>query len=305
MKVFKRLSIIIGLALGLAALVPAVPAAETEATQTPPVRIGMANSLFREVPPSLMMAMMQPFGALMKSQTGVAGELSPGGDAFHLGKMLAENKVQLGVLHGIEFAWVRHKHPELQPLMIAVNQSRHLHAHLVVREDNEAADLADLQGETLAMPRGTREHCRIFLQGRCRQCGQEPKKFFDKITTPSNVEDALDDVVDGEVTAAIVDGTALDCFKRRKPSRFAKLKMLQTSEVFPAGVVAYRPGYLDEETLDRFRQGMLNANKTPLGKQLLTMWKLSGFEDVPEDYEETLANIIKAYPPPTPKESKK
>src|SRR5207302_7781062 len=100
----------------------------------------------------------------------------------------------------------------------------------------------------------------------------------------------------GEVEATIVDGVGLDCYKRRKPGSFAKLHLAQSSETFPAAVIAYKPGVLGEATLQRFRKGLMQAHRSILGKQLLTMWKLSGFEVVPEDYEETLANIVKAYP---------
>lgn len=265
-----------------------------------PVRIGMVSTLFRDVPPALMMAMMQPFGSIMQRMTGVPGQLVPGGDHDHLGKQLAADEVQLAVFHGIEFAWVRLKHPELQPLMLAVNQDRHLRCHLVVRDDCEAQGFADLAGKTLALPKGTREHSRLFLARNCRECGKDAKALFGKITVPSTIEDALDDVVDDEVQAAIVDGVALDAYKRRKPGRYAKLKTLVRSETFPTGVVAYRPGAIDDERLERFREGMTNAHKDPLGKQMLTLWKLTGFEPVSDDYEATLNNIVKFYPPPVP-----
>src|SRR5947209_7840759 len=127
------------LALALMGGAAGLPAAEPEATRAAPVRIGMVNSLFRDTPPALVMAMMKPFGSVMKAQTGVAGELMPGGDPYQLAQALQNDQVQLAVFHGIEFAWVRLKHPELQPLMIAVNQQRHLRCNLVVRGDSPVA----------------------------------------------------------------------------------------------------------------------------------------------------------------------
>ena len=118
---------------------------------------------------------------------------------------------------------------------------------------------------------------------------------------PPTVEDALDDVVDNVVQAAVVDGVSLNCYKQRKPSRCEQLKVVERSEIFPAAVVAYHPGILDQATLERFRQGMINANKGALGRQFMTLWKLTAFEPVPPDYEQTLADILKAYPQPLPK----
>jgi ABC-type phosphate/phosphonate transport system substrate-binding protein len=264
-----------------------------------PVRIGMVGTLFRDVPENVLLAMMSPFSTLMESQTGVTGQLVAAGDAANLGRQLAEDKVQLAVFHGIEFGWARQKYPDLRPLMIAVNQDRHLRAQLVVRSEAPVGCIADLKNKGVAVPRGTREHCYVFISQQCQNCGTEAKTYFSRITTPPNVEEALDDVVDRIVEATIVDNVALDCYKRLKPGRYAKLKLAQQSEIFPAAVIAYRPGTLDEATLQRFRQGLVNANKTLLGRQMLTLWKLTGFEAVPTDYEQTLTDILKSYPQPT------
>ena len=128
-------------------------ASEKEANiPTDGVRIAMVRTLFRDTPESLIRVMMQPFAALMESQTGLPGKLVSGGDAAKVGQMLAEDKVHIGVFHGVEFAWARQKYPEIKPLMIAVNQSRILQAFIVVRGDAAPASLADLKGKTLALP---------------------------------------------------------------------------------------------------------------------------------------------------------
>jgi hypothetical protein len=60
--------------------------------------------------------------------------------------------------------------------------------------------------------------------------------------------------------------------------------------------VVYKDGSLDEATRRKFQQGMLNANRSVVGRQLLMLWKLTAFELVPEDYGQTVANIVKQYP---------
>lgn len=300
---FGRMAAAVALA---AALVPAslVVAGDDEASQQP-VAVGVASSFFRDVPEPLVASITQPFSALLEAQTGVPGRLVPGGDPLTIGRQLMDNKLQLAVLHGIEYAWVHDRYPEIRPLMIAVNQQRHLRANLVVRSGSETHDFACLEGKCLALPKGTREHCRVFLQKHCKECGKDPGHLFGKITSPPNVEEALDDVVDGGAQACVVDGVSLDCFKRRKPGRFNRLRVAVQSEVFPAGVLAYRPGAMPEETVRRFRDGMINADRSPVGRQLMTLWRLTGFEDVPADYDQVVAAIVKAYPPPATEGSQK
>jgi ABC-type phosphate/phosphonate transport system substrate-binding protein len=132
----------------------------------------------------------------------------------------------------------------------------------------------------------------------CAKAGCCSEKYFREVVRHGNVEDALDDVVRGEVAAAIVDGLSLECYGAVKPGCMDRLKVVDKSELFPAAVVAYREGSLDEDTLNRFRTGMLNASKNPKSRGLMSLFKLSAFEDVPADYQQSLTVIRKAFPAP-------
>ena len=123
-------------------------------------------------------------------------------------------------------------------------------------------------------------------------------RFFAQVIRPADLEDALDNVVDGTVQVTVVDAVALENYQHRKPGRFAKLKIVVDSEVFPAAVVAYHPGSLGEPALKRFREGMVGASQTRRGQQMLALCRMTGFEIIPTDYDQILSDIIKAYPPP-------
>jgi ABC-type phosphate/phosphonate transport system substrate-binding protein len=181
--------------------------------------------------------------------------------------------------------------------MIAVNRQRYLHAHIVVNKDSQIKDLADLQGKTLAVPRCSREHCLLYLERYCQALGKEPAGFF-QVKTPSGLEKALDDVAEGRADAALIDGVALDCYERLRAPLYAKLKCIQKSGVFPAAVVAYHAGAVDQKTLRRFKAGMMNAKKSAHGRELLMLACMTGFEPVPADYEEILVEVAKTYPAP-------
>jgi ABC-type phosphate/phosphonate transport system substrate-binding protein len=290
-------------AAGAAAMAPPGGAAEEMKTST--VRIGLAATLFRDTPETLVQTMMRPFRSLMESQTGLSGQLVPGVQPDELGQQLKDEKLELGVFNGIEFAWARQKCPELTPLMLAVNHQKYLRAYVAVRDDSPAARLADLKGKSLAVPKRTREHCRVYLERRCLALGKEPKDFFAKMTTPGNMELGVDQVVNGEGDAVLIDGCFLSWYEERKPARFARLKVIEKSEVFPASVVAYSAHAIDDATLRRFREGMLSAKDNPRGVQLMTLCQMTSFEPVPDDYEQLLKEIVKVYPPPEKKKDEK
>lgn len=264
----------------------------------PSVRIGLVTSLFRDIPEPMIHVLLAPLKSLMESQTGVSPQLACAGHAEKLAKELAEDKVQLGVFHGVEFAWARMKYPNLKPLMITTTHEPQLRALLVVNQDSEVQTFCDLKRKTVALPRRSKEHCHLFMERRCKDGTDPAKAGFARLLTPPDSEEALDNVVDGTVAAAVVDQFALNRYKELKPVRFSKLKIVQQSEPFPQAAIAYRPGCLDEAMLQRFREGLLSAHQTPRGQQLMTLCQIVGFQTVPADYDEMLTNIAKAYPPP-------
>ena len=100
-----------------------------------------------------------------------------------MGQELADNKLQLAVFHGFEFAWEQNKHPDLKPLVIVVKgQNTKLMAQVIVAKDSQYQKLDDLKGQPVAIPKGTPEHARLFLARRTRNIGHRQEKFFSQMT---------------------------------------------------------------------------------------------------------------------------
>jgi ABC-type phosphate/phosphonate transport system substrate-binding protein len=268
-----------------------------EATEGGTLQVAVMHTLFRDTPEAMIPVLMRPFRSLLESQTGLRGRMVTVAGVEQLGRQLTDGKANLGVLHGVEYAWLREHYPQIKPLVIVVNERRNLEAFLVVPRGSPVAGFADLKGKTVALARFSREHCHLFLERGCQQCGAAPQHFFAKLTTPGDAEDALDSVARGAVAATVVDSVTLDYYQRQKPGCFAKLKTAAQSEPFPAAVIVYRPDGLDDGTVQRIRDGLLQATQTAGGRQLLKMCRMTGFETVPDDYGQLLDQIVKAYPP--------
>ena len=78
------------LAVGLA-LAPAGARAGEHRSNGPFIRIGVAASLLRGIPPNVLVGLMEPFAVLVKAQTGMAGELVPVLTADELARMLDDS----------------------------------------------------------------------------------------------------------------------------------------------------------------------------------------------------------------------
>lgn len=262
------------------------------------IRIGLVSSLFRDTSESLMQIAMRPFKSLLEAQTGMSGQIVCGGDSEQLGLRLKEGHCHLGIFHGIEFAWAKAKYPKLRPLLLAVNKQPCLRAHLIVRADNTIKQLEDLKGRVIGVPSLSREHCWLFLERRCVPVEQTAEKFFSRISRPRDACYAIDDVIDGSAHAAVIDEVDLATYRKQFPEFADKVKSLIRSETFPCAVIAYYPGTLDETLLDQFRSGMLSAKDRRQARQMMQLCRITSFEEVPEDFDKSLEDIAKAYPPP-------
>lgn len=294
----RRLSVCAGLALCV--LVPAlsVPAADPPVSSEP-VRIGMVGTLFNDVPQGLIDFASIPFRSLMKEFTGLDGQIKVGGDGYDVGKKLANKELDLAVFHSFEFGWAQQKYPELRPLTVAVSKQKMVRGFLVVKADSNLKGLSDLKGKDLGFPRKTKELCRVYIDRMCNDCGQcVAKSFFGQVVHSNNVDDALDDILRGKLQCVVTDSLSYEEYADIKPGCHARLKVLKQSEPFPPAVIAYREGTLSEDVLKRFRDGMISANQSPRGRDMMSIFKMTAFEPVPDNYTQMIADIIRLYPAP-------
>jgi ABC-type phosphate/phosphonate transport system substrate-binding protein len=233
----------------------------------------------------------------IKDETGLENEIAMQNGWRQLAARLAQGQLHIGVFQGFEFAWATGQDPRLKTLMVAINIFRYPVVYVLVNKNNPARDFAALKGQTLSIPAIGQGTLHLFLEQQCQRAGSNLHGFFSKITEPDNVEDALDDVVDGATQATVVDRAALEAFKSRKPARHGKLRAAAQSQPFPPPVLAYYDGRLDEATRLRFQQGMLNGMQKEHGQTLLTLCHFTQVEGAPADFEQVLAATRKAYPP--------
>jgi ABC-type phosphate/phosphonate transport system substrate-binding protein len=288
----------IALLLGCVALSWSDGGRAAELSRASGVQIGVLDSLFPDTPRASIPARVRPLKGLLDTQTGLNCELSVQDDACELGQALETGKVQLGVFHGVEFAWARTKYPNLKPLVVAVS-AKALRAYLVVRKDSSVTSLADLEGKTVALPCRSRAHCHLYLEHLARGDGEHSRPRSSKIVKPKCLQIALDQVARGDVAAAIVDRSGLDWYREQRPSGYANLKIVQESQEFPPGVIAYCPGMVDENTLARVRSGLLTAGQTQRGATILECAQIKQFANASPDLDQALTQIVKAYPPPS------
>lgn len=269
-------------------------------TPAPPakVRIGMSQLLFRGTDPNLMLALTQPLSGLFQSQTGVQAEFGIQGDTAELARRINAGEVHFGIMHGIDYAWVQERYPDVKPLVLCQNDTIKLKAYILVRDDSDARTVTDLKGKTLAFPKRSLNHCYLCMHKAIADAGQKPDGFFAPSPLPGNLDVAMDWVFEGKTTAVVVDGLAFETYKARKPGRAKRLKVLCESCEYPTAAILYNPKVADAETIKKVQTGLTTAHERTLGRQLLTLWRLTNFVAVPDEYQLMLAGIRKSFPNP-------
>ena len=262
------------------------------------VRIGMMRTIFKDTPDSLLQILMKPFSSVMESQTGLSGDLVMSPSYDKLGKQLCDGEIQVGVFHGFEFAWAKLKYPDLEPLMLAVNNKAILKSYVVVADNSGIKSVDDLKGKSVSFARGNREHCRLFLEHRILPANTGSGKIFGKINLNAYAEDAFDGLASGEVEVVLSDSAPWESFKLQKPGTAGKLRVVMISEEFIPAVIGYNPKKLDQNIRDSFKNGMLSASGNPKSKRMLEFVKISSFETIPEDFNEQMSEMLKSYPAP-------
>jgi ABC-type phosphate/phosphonate transport system substrate-binding protein len=262
------------------------------------LHIGTSGPLCSEKDGTKEKAVLAALALFIKNETGINDEIVRQKDWCDLADRLAKGELEVGVFQGYEFAWAQEYNPGLRPLALAVSTCRNPTACVVARHDSKAADFAALEGQSLSLPDIGQGYLRLFLEHECKARGKEPKAYFSQIHPQQNVEDCLDDLVDGAANAAVVDHAVLDVYKARKPGRFNQLKVICRSKPLPPVVIAYQDKKLDEASVKRFREGLVGAANKEGGRTMLTLFRLTAFELPPDEFEKVLAETRKAYPSP-------
>ncbi len=274
-----------------------LPVAEC-AAQAKPVQLGMAKTFLEGQPKSFVEIATDDFKDVMKKTTGLAGDLNARLGPLDVAEKLNAKEFDFGILHAHEFAWVQKKYPDIRPLLIAANKNHADHAHLIVHKNNGDKSIADLRGKKLDLPLGTNEICRMFLRKHC-QDKKGLEAFFGAIVKAPAQVDALDGVARGLTHATVVNTSWLAFYKDVKGAVFEKnLMVLQQSEAFPAAVILFKQGGVNEATLKQFRTGLLKSHTLVEGRDMMKSWNIEAFEAPPKDYDKRLAEVLKAYPMP-------
>lgn len=256
------------------------------------LRIGMIDTLFEDRDDARVRGQIEPFARVVRQQAQRDGEfvMVKGVDAA--ASDMQADRLQMAVLHGWEYAWLQETCPDVEPLLVAVNDVTTQKAHVLVAKDCPAKDLMDLKGQTMAIARRMPNFIRFYLD----RLSPTPEESRFKTLVERDTEAGIEAVIDGKAQVTVVSTSAWNVYQNRKPVRAQRLRVLQESTTFPPPCLVYQKGKVKQDVLERFRDAMLKAHEGTEGRQTLTLWRISSFQPVPVNYQELVDAIRKEYP---------
>lgn len=259
------------------------------------VKIGFPEPMFKDVPANLIQVAAKPFQAMLQKIANLNGTMEVVPDYKHLADRLSKGKIDIGVFHGFEYAWVK-ENTDLIPIVVTVPSCEKVQACLVVHTTSTAKASKDLKGACVAIPKGCKAHCQMFLD-------RERANLPQGDCCPANLAgltpaEALDAVLNRQCDAALVDISAVLAYQNNAPGLGKQLKILESSKLLPSAVVVYRKGALTPQQVVAIRTGLLNATKSAEGQIFAMFWQLKGFGEVSNAYNKLLEDCLENYPPP-------
>jgi ABC-type phosphate/phosphonate transport system substrate-binding protein len=259
-----------------------------------PLKVGMMQNIFGNLDEKKALAQVQMLAGEVEKRTGTKAEFTVVPDLATMEKELKSGRIQMAIMHGIEYAWLRPELPETKPLLIAVADQPSLQTVVVAAADQKVNVIEELKGQPFALAEVTPFHVQFYLR---RTIKKEPGQFF-QVHEAKGADDSLETVIAGKAKATAVSETAWNQFQENKPGRARKLRVVNTSPRLPAPVLILRPGEkVDQKQVDRFEKAMIQVHESDGGRQTLTLWRLKGFQKVPDDYLQQLDAFAKQYPP--------
>jgi len=256
-----------------------------------PVKVALLESVFSGQSRDKVVEQIKPFADIIQKDTGTKAIF----DVMPLAQAESEfkaGKIQLVILTGLEYAWLQSQDKKAQALLVASIDPGATRTVFVVKQDDAAKDLRDLLGATMAVPERIPYLSSFYAS---MMTGQGLDTAF-KLVKTDNVDDTIEAVLDGKARGAMVTAAGMDVFKERKPGRAKKLKVINESPDFPPATVMYHTDNVDKAGLEKFKKALLNANDKPEGSRVLTLFKLKGFEVLPEGFEKQVTEIAKRFP---------
>lgn len=275
------------LAWGTAALVAARPARAAS-----PFRLGL-TPVFLDNDAAVIGGLC----AALSSSTGDAIEVAQRRTYEEVTGLLLEGSVDAAWLCG--YPYMQHR-DQLGLLGAPVWHGQPLYrSYLIVTPDDEAQDLADLEGGIHAFSDPNSNSGWLVTASDLARMGHRPEEFFTRTVFCYGHRNVVRAVAGGLTRSGSVDGYVWEALSKLEPALASHTRVLGRSEWLGFPPFVARADRMGEPGIHAFRDALVGMSTTDLGQTALTLLQLDGvIPAAPSLYGGILSRMQALGPPP-------
>lgn len=288
------------------ALTPTRTFAQLEAR--PPVTVRLYPSLLPGIPESRALGTTRPMVELLSTAVDypLLLDLEPSATnpqyaLFQFGRQINEGKIHLGVLWGLELAWLAPHFPQLEPLAVVnFGGQTTLASHIIVRRDSTIRSVRGLEGKRQATYAKAPLMDHLALRDILLRQKVDPSRVAatSPFTYPS-VKHALQAVRRGDSDYMVVSIHIYARMVLTQPALDRDLTVIANSSPYPPPVVVGL-----QRHIDRLRNGLWSAlqrelstiHNTPDGEFCIQFWRFQSFLHPDQQFMMLMSAAVRQYP---------
>ncbi|HEX2916023.1 MAG TPA: phosphate/phosphite/phosphonate ABC transporter substrate-binding protein [Chloroflexia bacterium] len=170
---------------------------------------------------------------------------------------------------------------------------------LIVKVDNPARSISDLEGKVFAFTDPVSNSGRVYPTYLVEQMGKTPDQFFSRVFFTYNHDNAIRAVASGLADGAAVDSMVYDYALQNDPTLASQVRVIQRSPDFgiPPVVVGPKISPQLKALLEEILLGMQND---PAGQAALGLLGISAFVPIDDSAYDSARELVKEVGPLTP-----
>lgn len=256
--------------------------------------LGLLSTQF-DYDPDTLTEVFEPYLNYMNEKTGITIRIKMFSNTDLMIKAFKENQIQLGNISNIDYVKIKKQVPTIIPIARKIKAgSSKYKTVLIVRKDSPYKTLADLKGKSYAYTFQDSPHGYIVPSLIIRKQFKMPlEKFFGKIMKVKKDSDAVLALYYKKVDAIYTYDSVLNYFEQANPGIIKNIKVLESYEPLYYGSIVYlENGFKNKKDIELIKHEILTMGSNIKGKQLLLVFKVSGWDESKDSDYDSLRNLI-------------
>lgn len=229
----------------------------------------------------------------LEQETGFTIHLKIARTYEEMQALIKASYVDIAYVCGATYVELSHMQKTKLVAVPYLNGKNEYYSYILARKDSPYKSLNDFQGKLFAFSDPNSNSGAIAPSYTLLQSGRNPHTFFKEIIYTYDHGESIHALLDGFVEGAAVESFVYESFKKSKPKKAAKLKIIQKLGPYPAPPIIAREN-LDLNIFKKFQDAFVQMHLAPQGKKITDTLAIDSFSTPKNVSYDSIATMIDA-----------